>query len=448
MKPKAEIFEFSSYQFDKNAKRASFHYSVVLPDGKRTDFTELITFAQEFEITQESQRLLDRALYNLHLVLGLSYYKLHCAPKIELKTQPLTQKEATFWNALYTKGLGEFFYKNSIDFRNLINFPHEESKKEAFTFSPKKRALIGVGGGKDSIVAIELFKGVIPLTAFVVEHASSSLINSVIKASELDSLRVKRTLDTQLFDTEFTKNLYNGHIPISSIYAFLGIFSAILYSYKYVIVANESSSNEGNVEYLGESINHQWSKSSEFEDLFQQHTANFITPDINYFSGTRPLTEIHTLRLFGKHDKYFSIFSSCNRNFKISSKATKLWCGECPKCAFNFVCLAVYMPKQKLLEIFGKNLLEDHSLIPLFKSLLGVEGVKPFECVGTPEEAKVAFYLVHKAKDYNDTPVMQMFMTEILPTLSNIDELSKEVFTKKEMTRMPAEFRQIIDTIV
>ena len=126
-------------------------------------------------------------------------------------------------------------------------------------------------------------------------------------------LKIQRFLDWQVFQ----KHKYDGHIPISAIYAFLGIFYAVLYRYSYFVVANEYSSNFGNIKYKGKTINHQWSKSSEFEDMFSDYVYNFISPDVKYFSLLRPFYEIRIAEIFSNYKKYFPYFSSCNKNFKL-----------------------------------------------------------------------------------------------------------------------------------
>ena len=80
---------------------------------------------------------MDRALFNLHLAIGIGYYKAYCPKKIEIKSGVLNKEQAKFWNKLYERGLGEFFYKNQIDFRNLIKFPHQEKKIKPFNSALK-----------------------------------------------------------------------------------------------------------------------------------------------------------------------------------------------------------------------------------------------------------------------------------------------------------------------
>ena len=95
-----------------------------------------------------------------------------------------------------------------------------------------------------------------------------------------------RTMDAKLFDMN-TQGYYNGHVPISGIIAFVLTTAAYLYDYKYIIMSNEKSANEGNTVMDGIEINHQRSKSYQFESDFSQYIKKYISPDIEYFSLLR-----------------------------------------------------------------------------------------------------------------------------------------------------------------
>jgi UDP-N-acetyl-alpha-D-muramoyl-L-alanyl-L-glutamate epimerase len=185
---------------------------------------------------------------------------------------------------------------------------------------------------------------------------------------------------------------------------------AVVYDYSSIIVSNEKSANFGNLNYLGLEINHQWSKSIEFEKIFQNYIHNFITKDINYSSILRQFSELEIAKKFINHPQYFPVFSSCNRNFRIDGVVQKRWCGECPKCAFNFIMFAANLPKKTVLEIFHKNLLDDPKLISLYRDLIGKGKMKPFDCVGTFEESQQALNIIIKNEEYkNDFVIKNLF---------------------------------------
>ncbi len=441
-----QSFIFDSYEAHLEQREILFHYIVATAD-KEIQFTEKIILPQQ-PTTQIPPELLDVVLHSLHLMLGISYWKLYCPEKIFINTKPLSKEQAHFWDTVYTKGLGEFFYKNQIDFRSLISFPYRDvSPKQLIPFPREKRSLVGIGGGKDSIVAAELLKKQNkPFISLIVEtQKPHDISHQVVTQLGSEAITIKREIDSQLFQLNMGGESRNGHIPISAIFAWIGLLTALLYDYSYIIVGNEKSAEYGNTEYLGQTINHQWSKTIEFEEMFQNYVKSFITTDIRYFSLLRPLSEYAISSLFSQYPQYFNLFTSCNRNFTVYKEtSSKLWCGECPKCAFTFIMLAAFLPKEQVLGIFGQNLLEKESLLPLYKELLGTEGIKPFECVGTPEEVKLAFYKVYKKAIFNETVIMKYFEREVLKTLGNVEEMEKAVMSVGP-DLIPEEFKGLIN---
>ncbi|HLD70263.1 MAG TPA: Mur ligase family protein [Negativicutes bacterium] len=399
MDAKATFFEFSSYIFEPKKKRAVFTYKTEFSDGREPIiWTETIALPKA-PLHDVPQKLLE----SLHIMLGISYWKFYCAtPLSGVKVRSadrqniklpyhLSKMEADFWNTVYKKGLGEFFYKNNLDPKVSPKFPFSKTANPIpYTLYPSpSKCLVGIGGGKDSIVSAELLKEAgFDTTAFHIEtQKTSPIVNNVIKTLGVGDLKIQRILDPKVHE----KHPYNGHIPISAIYAFLGIFSCVLYGYDYFIVSNEHSSNFGNIKYKGLDVNHQWSKSFEFETLFSDYIKNYITPNATYFSLLRPFYEIRIVKMFAQYPQYFRLFSSCNRNFAIKGASHGgLWCNQCAKCVFAWAMFSASLPKKKVVGIFGKDLLKDKSLEPIFKDITGQGTMKPFDCVGTFQEAQEA----------------------------------------------------------
>ncbi|MBI5123207.1 hypothetical protein HZA75_05100 [Candidatus Roizmanbacteria bacterium] len=409
MELKEDAFIFDSYSVLPSKKEIDFNYKY-----KGLGFIEKIILPDRIPANVED-KLVNKVLESLHLVLGISYFKMYCPKKITIPYH-LSKAQADFWNTVYTKGLGEFFYKNKIDFRGLINFPYLNNKPAVQPRRPacrqagwdeakKNRYLVGIGGGKDSIVAIELLKKEGKhVTGLILETGPSHIQREVAKTAGIEFILVKRILDDKLFEL---KDIYNGHVPFSAIFAFTALLVSVIYDYSSIITANEKSSNFGNLNYLGTGINHQWSKSQEFENLFEDYVKKFITPDVDFFSILRPYSEMEIVKLFSSHKKYFSVFSSCNRNFKIKGNVNqKRWCGECAKCAFVFIMLAAQLPKKQVISIFDKNMLDDESLIPLYRDLIGEGLMKPFDCVGTFAESRQALAIIKNKKEFDVSKII------------------------------------------
>jgi len=423
MKPDA--FEFTSYQLKPQEKEIWFTYTQKFSGRESVIFTERLILDQTRPLPQNiPPALLDELLSGLHLALGLSYYKIFC-PSVVALSKPLTKDQARFWSTVYRKGLGEFLFRNNLDPQQVAVFPATATSASQSTRYPRKRrALLGIGGGKDSLVAAELLKQLgIETHALVTEtNRGHELIDEVVKTLKTQSLRIKRVLDPQVFSIQSDQTLpqsYNGHIPISAIFAWVGVLAGVMYDYEYPVVGNEYSSNFGNTEYKGDVINHQWSKSGEFEELFQTYIRKYVTPDVVYSSILRPFYELRIAKMFARYPKYFSVFSSCNQVHRISSLATRnsqlitnpLWCGVCPKCAFVFLILSPFIPKRRLVKIFGKNMLADSSLLPLYTDILGFGTMKPFDCVGTFDEARAALFL--SSSDYKHDSITKTLIGKI-----------------------------------
>lgn len=444
MKVRARQFAFRSVTFTPKTRVITFRYTVMFADGTERTFRERLVLPRSINLNNVPPELLQRLLQELHRIIGVSYYKLFFPRDIE-HSPALSPTQATFWNTVYRRGLGEFLYRNRLDPRQCAHFPvdRKAAPPKAVRFPRRDRVLVGVGGGKESIVTVELLKAAGgDVTAFVVEtERSQPIIDDVLAVMDVPVLRVRRMLDPQLFDA--SDEMFQGHIPISAMTAWIGFLLAALHDYRSVIVGNEWSSSVGNVRWKGEDINHQWSKSEEFERLFGDYTRAVLTPDIAYFSLLRPFTELRIAKMFAQHSRYHTYFSSCNRQFTArppirlagGPRPPTRWCGTCPKCAFVFLLLAAVLPKQRVLRIVRKNLLDDPALTPLYRDLLGFGDIKPFDCVGTFEEARAALWLARKR--FGSTRVMKEFIAQI----RRGDDLVQDAFRAHDAPTIPPHFR-------
>ena len=440
MSKKAVVFEFTSYKFEPNKKRAVFKYKTHFKDGSSISFSETITIPEK-PLKSTNQKALKKMLESLHIILGISYYKLYCPPTVAFAKESVTlsKKETAFWNTVYKKGLGEFFFRNALDPAIAPKFPYakdiQTTNYKLQTTLPtgrqaNSRCLVGIGGGKDSIVSLELLKSQdFDVTGFLVKtNDTSNIPNNIAKKAGINMITIKRDLDEKIYQ----KHQYSGHIPISMIYAFLGSFTSLIYGYSYIIVSNEYSSNFGNFEYKGLNVNHQWSKSFEAEKIFQEYLDNFISPNIKYFSLMRPFYEIRIAKLFSNYyKKYVELFSSCNQNFRKEKSHEGLWCNRCPKCVFSFILLSAFLKKEELISIFGENLYQKQSLLPLFKDVLGLGDMKPFDCVGTFEESQTAFFMA--AENFKD----DFMVRQLLPQV----KYSEDVLKIQRESNIPEQFK-------
>jgi hypothetical protein len=288
-----------------------------------------------------------------------------------------------------------------------------------------------VGGGKDSIVTLELLKNAEKnITCFSLNPTNP--VQKIMKISDCKKpIIVERKIDPKLLELN-RKGFLNGHTPFSAYLAFLSVLCAVLFDFKFIAFSNERSSNEGNVKYLGRIINHQYSKSFDFEKKFREYSKKYLAKNVEYFSFLRPLYEIQIAKLFSNYYKYFSSFLSCNEAYKTYSgkkKPTRKWCGKCPKCLFVFASLYPFLETKKLIKIFGKNLFEDKKLLPLMLQLIGKRKFKPFECVGTKKESLIAFFLSWRKSLRSGLKsfLLNYFEGNVLLKYPNLERESKKI---------------------
>ena len=380
-------FEFTGFELDGRVLRLGYRFS----DGAEPDlrFEEVLRLPSTLDAPNASDPAVRRAAQIAHFTFGVSYYKAFCPRHVVAPAVP--EVVAQFWDTLYTEGLGEFYFRNGIDPAGRVSFSRSEEAAEPAPREapPRERALVLVGGGKDSVVAREVLRHAgVECDAFSL--GTAPWIERSAAAMGLRHHVVERTLDRRLFELN-ARGALNGHVPISACIAAAATLVAVASGYSAVVAANERSADEGNTSVNGVEINHQWSKSFRFEQSFRQLTERLLENAPLYLSILRPLSELSIARLFTLYPAYQTAVSSCNKNFRIQQPADeKRWCGQCPKCVFLYLIVAAHAEPDVLLRIFGSDFLADPENLPLLADLAGVGGMKPFECVGTPVECRAA----------------------------------------------------------
>lgn len=435
-------FIISKYKLDYEKQAIHFFYEIRFEDEKVIELKETLSFPIAF--TQDICNRVDckAAIESLHILLGMSYFKMFIPRKISVP-YALSQQQADFWNTLYTRGLGEFFYVNNLDFRGLVNFPvsSQLSSTPISSQFSSSRALVLHGGGKDSLVSVEITKqaqidfDLLSLNTSAIQDLAAEAIG---KAPHV----VGRHMDSKMFALNESGEAYNGHVSITMIYSFVAILYALMAQYRYVVLSNETSANYGNADYLGMKINHQWSKSLEAEILIAEYVKTHMSLDIEYFSLLRPLHEISIVQMFCHFKNYFEKFSSSNHNFTQIQGKQGRWDIEYSKgkVEFIFALFTAFLTKDEVLRIFGDNFYSYDNLIERFKELLGVKGIKPLDCVGGPEEIIVAMSLAQQRGEYAHEPIMEYFEKNVLPS-KDVTKLSTEVFAYGDDSRIPALYR-------
>jgi hypothetical protein len=335
----------------------------------------------------------DRALLGLHLAAGTSYWKTCIPPSIELRDAALSDEDAAFWSRVYTAGLGEFFYRNGIDPTGRAAFPARGRASTVPMGSAAGPPLLLWGGGKDSVVSHEVLAGAgEPHDLITFGRPGWEWLRRAAEVAGRPLHVVTRRLDPKLAAMNEAGAL-NGHVPVNALFAAAGTLVAALTGRSEVIASNESSASTGNAVWHGLDVNHQWSKSHEFERMFRDWLRRNLSGGPGYESLLRPLTELRIVKAFATHGAYFSAVTSCNLNFKQSGPAARRFCLTCAKCVFVSLMARPWLDDAGYHALFGGDPLADPANLRIVEELLGLARQKPFECVGTPEEAVAAIDL-------------------------------------------------------
>jgi hypothetical protein len=371
-----------------------------------------------------SGRALEAALGLLHLVAGISYYKAGASSHIMVEGIDPNPATAALLDQIYLHGLGEFAYHNHLDLDARIRFPSSPAgnttppgeDRGAASARADGRVLVPIGGGKDSLVSVEILRRA-GAAATAVWIGSSPLIAACAARTGLPMLNIGRELSPLLFEYN-RMGAYNGHIPVTAINSMILAVAAVLYGFDAIAFSNEHSASSATLEYRGRPVNHQWSKGWEFERGLHALLASHVDPGLAYFSLLRPLSEIAVAARFARENRYDDVFSSCNRNFRLlGPRPADRWCGQCPKCHFVFLALAPFMPKPRLLNIFGRNLLDDEEQTAGFDALLEFGRSKPFECVGEGRESRAALFALSRRPEWREDAIVARFAAVVAPML-------------------------------
>jgi hypothetical protein len=427
-------FRFTDCRFDPATGEARLGYA--FDDGPVME--EVVVFpGAPFALDEARAGAVARALRLLHLVAGVSYYKAAVPPEIVIEGEGIDAATAALLTSVYEYGLGEFAYRNGLQLRGKIRFPaspvgapsgakllgEQPSRLKALlqgrapAVGLRRHAVVAIGGGKDSLVSIEALRalGIEQTVAWI---GGSPLIRACAERTGLPLLNITRTLPPRLFEIN-RQGALNGHIPVTAVNSAILALAALLQGHDQVVFSNERSASYGSLIPGTGEVNHQWSKGWDFERDFAAYLRSHVAADLRYYSLLRPFSELAVARQFARLDRYDQHFSSCNRNFHIlGERPAQRWCGVCPKCHFVFLALAPFMPKPRLMTIFGRNLLDEPEQAPGYDALLEFRDHKPFECVGEGRESRAAMDALADSPAWREDALVKRYAREIRPQLA------------------------------
>ena len=452
-------FSYDSFTTERDGETLKLRFQFTIePDLHFSPETTLESLAWE-RVERLGPEVLDVFVFHLGLVEMLSYWKATCAPEIVVRAGFLDARQLSWWTDLLLHGMREFFYVNQIDFtkpdfvgitaptregRNNTKECHSEPEQSGgeesrslhermkdssassfrMTNPLPDRDLVLMSGGKDSALAVQLLLEAGRDFHCLLLNPTPAAAAMTAQVGDRAPVIIRRTIDPRLLALNQAGYL-NGHTPFSAYLAMLGVTCAALSGYRQVVVANERSADEGNVEFLGTEVNHQYSKTLRFESAFRRYCAEYLTGAVQYFSLLRPLYEVQIARLFARYPQYLTTFTSCNRRQKDGG-----WCRQCAKCYSTFVLLSPFLRAEEILRVFGEDLFARAEAVPFIKELLGFTEHKPFECVGTREEMLVALYLGIQRRRFRSAPLpvaLRFVEAEVVPQHPTLPERAESL---------------------
>lgn len=393
------------------------------------EFTGLLPDEAGRVATATAQRLV-RALA---IIEAFSYWKALCSPVIEVALPAPDAAELDWWQAFWPGAMGEFFYRNQIDYAApgflAIRGPAGAggSREDApggdgaapgeggaapgeggdapgeGGDAPEGPPLVLFSGGKDSLAlarVVSASAGTAPVDFFLYNPGERlrGLAGSLASGGRL--VEVRRAILPELLALNAAGHP-NGHTPFSAYLAFAAMLTGYLRGSGPVVAGNSRSDDEANVRsYLGRPVNHQWTKSYEFETAVRSYRDRWLAGVPGYSSPLRPLYEVQIIAsLAGDVDGYLRTVS-CNQ------ARGGGWCRSCAKCAWVFLATAALFGHDLAIRKTGGDMFADPALSVVYQEMAGLTGVKPFECTGSEDEVRAAIQVVGRGQSPDTYPAL------------------------------------------
>lgn len=407
-KSQDSAFRIEPPAFEAARGVASFTYGL---DG--LSFTETLAFPDDCDAAAAASPAFAHLLDLTAVVLGVSYFKLRAPFDIDASGIALSETERAFVVDLYENGLAEFYARNDLKrFGKLRLFSGKPGEQPIPAPALPGRILLPIGGGKDSLASVQLLERAgRPFIPFAVNPRGPILTS--VAAIGKPPLYVTRRLDPEMIRLSKKPGYYNGHVPATAINSMIASLACLLFGHDTIALSNERSASEGNAEFDGREVNHQYSKSLDFEERLARVLAAATGGALGYFSLLRPYSEARIAAIFARETRFDLVFSSCNENFRLAGHDGPLWCGRCPKCLFTFLVLAPHMDKDRLIAIFGRNLLDTPDNEIGYRHLTGLAGQKPWECVGEILEAAACLGRLAARPDWRDDALVRKLAPDL-----------------------------------
>ena len=353
------------------------------------------------------------ALDVLALTASVSYLKATLPRRIELGGRPTGPAGAAMLRALLTDGLAELALRAGLGRLDgaftFVDTPSSVRSAPIASDGPGPAtagrptgSLVTVGGGKDSALTLALAARHEPDPLAVAVNPRPPMERTAAWAG-VGLVRVERRLDRRLLDLN-AAGAFNGHVPITAIVTSAAVVAAAMLGRGTVLVSNEGSADAATREVDGWRVNHQYSKTSAFERLLGAalEEAGATTAVVSLL---RPLSELAIARGVARGVGLVAEVTSCNAAYALDGPGDG-WCGRCDKCRFVQLALAPFMDRARSVADLGFDALGDPTQVAGFAAMLD-PATKPFECVGTVDEVRLALDLLAARADWRDAAAVR-----------------------------------------
>ncbi len=328
--------------------------------------------------------------------IELGRYARHATPQL-----------VALWSTVFRRVWAQWRWEHDLpDYHGprFVDAPADAPAVAAVPVTPGATELLAFcGGGKDSLVALRL------LERAGLPFATLGYAHSIYGAAEPQHALLDRVAGATARVRAERQWIYDDFMdsPVAKLRPSLGVTSllaaetpasvfaalplALARGYTGLAVGHEASANTGNLTWdaTGEEVNHQWGKGWEAEQLLDHYVRAHLLANVRYFSLLQPVHDEVIFELLARDAELAPLTHSCN--------VRKPWCGECAKCAYVWLQFAAHLPADIVRATFGEPLSERAHNERWFRELLGLAEHSPFECVGSPPEARLAMTLARAA---------------------------------------------------
>jgi UDP-N-acetylmuramoylalanine-D-glutamate ligase len=357
------------------------------------------------------------ALDVLALTTSVSYLKATLPARVEVGGRPVGPAGLAMLRALLTDGLAELALRAGLGplagTSELVALrPATEAVAgagaeagagaDAQAGAVPSGVLVTVGGGKDSALTLALAARHDPGALAVAVNPRAPMERTAAWAG-LGLVRIERRLDRTLLDLN-ARGAINGHVPITAIVTSAAAVAAAMLGRGTVLVSNERSADHATREVDGWVVNHQYSKTAAFERLLGAALVE-AGARTRVVSLLRPLSELAIARGVAREPGLVAQVTSCNAAFALDGPGDG-WCGACDKCRFVQLALAPFTDRARLVADLGFDALADPAQVDGFARMLDA-ATKPFECVGTVDEVRLALDLLAAEPTWRDAAAVR-----------------------------------------